>query len=106
MPPITTRHPGGREQGGTGGRLWRNLDKLMVDAQSSGKVNVRDFLDYLTTINDAGAREGEPAEAQGSVRLMTIHQARACSSRLSSWRMPAGSPEAEISLVSSCKSGI
>ncbi len=65
------------DQSGNGGRLWRNLDKLMVDAQASGKVNVRDFLDYLTTINDAGAREGEaPAEAQGSVRLMTIHQAK------------------------------
>ena len=52
------------EESGTGGRLWRNLDKLLVDAQGSGMVNVRDFLDYLTTLNDAGAREGEaPAEA-------------------------------------------
>ena len=60
---------------GTGGRLWRNLDKLLTDAQSSGQINVRDFLEYLATINDAGAREGEaPAEAQGSVRLMTIHK--------------------------------
>ncbi len=65
------------DQGGNAGRLWRNLDKLIVDAQDSGKVNVRDFLDYLTTINDAGAREGEaPSEAQGSVRLMTIHKAK------------------------------
>jgi ATP-dependent exoDNAse (exonuclease V) beta subunit len=65
------------DQGGNGGRLWRNLDKLMVDAQTSGEVNVRDFLDYLTTINDAGAREGEaPSEAQGSVRLMTIHSSK------------------------------
>ena len=58
---------------GAGGRLWRNLDKLLGDAQSSQQVNVRDFLEYLGTINDAGAREGEaPAEAQGAVRLMTI----------------------------------
>ncbi len=65
------------DKGGNGGRLWRNLDKLMLDALSSGKVSVRDFLDYLTTVNDAGAREGEaPAEAQGSVRLMTIHKAK------------------------------
>jgi ATP-dependent helicase/nuclease subunit A len=57
--------------------LWRNLDKLMVDAQASGKVNVRDFLDYLTSLNAAGAREGEAAgQAQGSVRLMTIHKAK------------------------------
>ena len=63
--------------GDSGGRLWRNLDKLILDAQASGKVNVRDFLDYLTTLNDAGAREGEAsAEAQGSVRLMTIHRAK------------------------------
>lgn len=62
---------------GTGGRLWRNLDKLVADAQSSGQINIRDFLDYLATINDAGAREGEaPAEAQGSVRLMTIHKSK------------------------------
>ena len=62
---------------GTGGRLWRNLDKLILDAQASGKVNVRDFLDYLVTLDDAGAREGEAsAEAQGSVRLMTIHRSK------------------------------
>jgi hypothetical protein len=38
---------------------WRNLDKLLTDAQSSGQINVRDFLEYLAAINDAGAREGE-----------------------------------------------
>ncbi|MCD4672556.1 MAG: UvrD-helicase domain-containing protein [Anaerolineaceae bacterium] len=65
------------DNSGTGGRLWRNLDKLIEDAQASEKVNVREFLDYLETINDAGAREGEaPAEAQGSVRLMTIHKSK------------------------------
>jgi ATP-dependent helicase/nuclease subunit A len=61
----------------SGGRLWRNLDKLLSDAHSSGQVNVRDFLDYLTTLSDAGAREGEaPADAQGAVRLMTIHKSK------------------------------
>ena len=60
-----------------GGRLWRNLDKLLSDTQLSQAVNVRDFLDMLKTINDAGAREGEAsAEAEGSVRLMTIHSAK------------------------------
>jgi ATP-dependent helicase/nuclease subunit A len=63
--------------GGSGGRLWRNLDKLLADAQASGQINVRDFLDYLATLSDAGAREGEaPAEAQGAVRLMTIHKSK------------------------------
>jgi len=65
------------EAGGVGSRLWRNLDKLLVDAQASGMVNVRDFLDYIETLNDAGAREGEaPAEALGAVRLMTIHKSK------------------------------
>ena len=60
-----------------GGRLWRNLDKLLSDAQASGQVNVRDFLDYLATLSEAGAREGEaPADAQGAVRLMTIHKSK------------------------------
>lgn len=65
------------DERGSNGRLWRNLDKLLADAQSSGLVSVRDFLEYLITLNDAGAREGEaPAEAQGAVRLMTIHKSK------------------------------
>lgn len=60
-----------------GGRLWRNLDKLLADTQLSQAVKVRDFLDMLKTLNDAGAREGEAsAEAEGSVRLMTIHSSK------------------------------
>lgn len=59
------------------GRLWRNVDKLLADTQLSKAVNVREYLDRLKTVNDAGAREGEaPADAQGSVRLMTIHAAK------------------------------
>jgi ATP-dependent exoDNAse (exonuclease V) beta subunit len=38
---------------------------------------VRNYLEMLETLNDAGAREGEAsAEAQGSVQLMTIHKAK------------------------------
>jgi ATP-dependent helicase/nuclease subunit A len=60
-----------------GGRLWRNLDKLVEDARAGGQCVVRDFLDYLETLNTAGAREGEaPSEAQGAVRLMTIHKSK------------------------------
>ena len=60
-----------------GGRLWRNVDKLLEDTQASQAATVRDFLDMLSTLDDAGAREGEaPAEADGSVRLMTIHKAK------------------------------
>jgi len=62
---------------GSGGRLWRNLDKLISDARSGRQVLVRDFLDYIAQLNDISAREGEaPAEAHGSVRLMTIHRAK------------------------------
>jgi len=65
------------DQEGGSGRLWRNLDKLIADARESGLVTVRDFLDNLKAIDEAGAREGEaPAEARGSVRLMTIHKAK------------------------------
>ena len=62
---------------GGGARLWRNLDKLILDARASGMISVRDFLEYLKTIEATGVREGEaPAQAQGSVRLMTIHKAK------------------------------
>lgn len=61
----------------SGGRLWRNVDKLIEDARSSKQVSVRSFLEMLETLNDAGAREGEaPAEAEGSVVLMTIHKSK------------------------------
>ncbi len=60
-----------------GGRLWRNVDKLLEDTQTSQAATVRDFLEMLSTLDDAGAREGEaPAEAEGSVLLMTIHKAK------------------------------
>jgi ATP-dependent helicase/nuclease subunit A len=62
---------------GDSARLWRNLDKLIGDAQDSGLVGVRGFLEYIATMRDVGAREGEAAsEAEGSVRLMTIHKAK------------------------------
>jgi ATP-dependent exoDNAse (exonuclease V) beta subunit len=58
-------------------RMWRNLDKLIQDAHKSGLVRVRSFLDYVQTLRDVGAREGEaPVEEHGSVRLMTVHKAK------------------------------
>jgi ATP-dependent exoDNAse (exonuclease V) beta subunit len=58
-------------------RLWRNLDKLLVDAQTSGIVQVSVFFEYLQTLQDVGAREGEAAiDAHGAVQLMTIHKAK------------------------------
>ncbi len=58
-------------------RLWRNIDKLLADAQSSGLVRVRAFLEHVDTLRDVGAREGESvSEAEGAVRLMTIHKSK------------------------------
>jgi ATP-dependent helicase/nuclease subunit A len=62
-------------------RLWRNVDKLIGDAQTSGQVRVRAFLEYIDSMRDVGAREAEAAsegasEGKGSVRLMTIHKSK------------------------------
>lgn len=58
-------------------RLWRNLDKLISDAHASEAIQVQAFLDYLLNLREVGAREGEaPVEAEGAVRLMTIHKAK------------------------------
>lgn len=74
---ATADQKGSSKSGSAGGRLWRNIDKLLEDAQVSQQVNVRSFLEMLATLNDAGAREGEaPAEADGAVRLMTIHKSK------------------------------
>ena len=58
-------------------RGWLNLDKLLMDARSSEKVSVSEFLTWLETVKEAGAREGEaPSANEGAVRLMVIHQAK------------------------------
>ena len=58
-------------------RLWRNLDKLVDDAQFSELVTVNAFLEYLTALREVGAREGEaPAGEGGALQLMTIHKAK------------------------------
>jgi ATP-dependent helicase/nuclease subunit A len=58
-------------------RYWQNVDKLLADAHTSQLVGVRAFLEYIRTLRDVGAREGEaPVEAQGAVQLMTVHKAK------------------------------
>ena len=60
-----------------GGRLQRNVDKLLADAHRSRMVNLDDFLVYVQTMRDVGTREGEaPVEADGAVQLMTVHKAK------------------------------
>ena len=58
-------------------RLARNVDKLLADAHRSRLGAVGDFLEYVQSLRDVGAREGEaPAEVGGAVQLMTVHKAK------------------------------
>jgi len=60
-----------------GHRLCRNVDKLLADAHRSGLVSVGEFLEYVQSLRDVAAREGEaPVEAGGAVQLMTVHKAK------------------------------
>ena len=60
-----------------GARLRRNVDKLLADAHRSRLVNLSEFLEYVQTLRDIGAREGEaPVEAEGALQLMTVHKAK------------------------------
>jgi ATP-dependent exoDNAse (exonuclease V) beta subunit len=60
-----------------GTRALRNVDKLLADAHKSGLVSVREFIEYVRTLRDVGAREGEaPTEAGSAVQLMTVHKAK------------------------------
>ena len=64
-----------------GGRMIRNVEKLLADAHRSHLVNLNDFLAYVQTMRDVGLREGEsPADPStgsgGAVQLMTVHKAK------------------------------
>jgi ATP-dependent helicase/nuclease subunit A len=62
-----------------GGRMLRNVEKLLADAHRSRLVSLPDFLAYVQTLRDVGLREGEaPADASagGTVQLMTVHKAK------------------------------
>ncbi|MFH1632873.1 MAG: UvrD-helicase domain-containing protein [Chloroflexota bacterium] len=60
-----------------GGRMQRNVDKLLADAHRSRLVSLGDFLAYVQTLRDVGLREGEaPVEAEGAVQLMSVHKAK------------------------------
>jgi len=60
-----------------GHRLCRNVDKLLADAHRSGLVSVGEFLEYVQSLRDVAAREGEaPVEVEGAIQLMTVHKAK------------------------------
>ncbi len=61
----------------SGHRLCRNVDKLLADAHRSGLVSAGEFLEYVQSLRDVAAREGEaPVEAEGAIQLMTVHKAK------------------------------
>lgn len=73
----TTLYPAILGAARPGLRLQRNVDKLLADASASGIVRVAEFLEYVETLRESGAREGEaPTEAGGAVRLMSVHKAK------------------------------
>ncbi|MBC8075710.1 MAG: hypothetical protein H7Y32_06495, partial [Chloroflexales bacterium] len=58
-------------------RLWRNIDKLLLDAQRSPLVQARAFLPSLDALRESDVRSPEaPADVAGAVQLMTIHAAK------------------------------
>ncbi len=60
-----------------GERPRRNVAKLLADAHASGLVSVGEFLEYVRTLRDVEAREGEaPVAAGAAAQLMTVHKAK------------------------------
>ena len=58
-------------------RARRNIAKLLTDAQTSGLVQVSDFLAYVAAAKGAQVKEGEaPVLSQGAVQIMTVHKAK------------------------------
>jgi ATP-dependent helicase/nuclease subunit A len=58
-------------------RAVRNVHKLLGDAHTSSLVSVTAFLEYVSGLQDSGAREGEArAAADGAVQIMSVHQAK------------------------------
>jgi len=76
---ILSSVPNPNTPGAGGGRMLRNVEKLLADAHRSRLVNLSDFLSYIQTLRDVGLREGEApvdASASGAVQLMTVHKAK------------------------------
>ena len=58
-------------------RAARNVAKLLADARASELVGVGEFLEYVESLRDVGAREGEARPtSEGAVQLMTVHGAK------------------------------
>lgn len=58
-------------------RAARNVQKLLTNAQLSERIQVEEFLTYLSNVRDSGSREGEArTTADGAVQIMSVHQAK------------------------------
>lgn len=58
-------------------RAANNLRKLVADAQTSGVVNMHDFLQFIQESRNIAVREGEAQlVSEGAVQIMTVHQAK------------------------------
>lgn len=79
-----------------GARRRGNVEKLLEKAQSSGKISLGAFTQYLKDLSDREVREGEAAlEGEGAVKLMTVHKSKGLEFPVvvladCSWSNPAG----------------
>ena len=55
------------------GREWRNIEKMINDCRAANHLILRDYLDFIDSLDDNEVRTGEaPAEAIGAVTIMTV----------------------------------
>lgn len=60
-----------------GARRRGNVEKLLEKAQSSGKITLGAFSQYLKDLSDREIHEGEAAlEGEGAIKLMTVHKSK------------------------------
>jgi len=60
-----------------GARRRANVEKLVAKAESSGRITLGAFSQYIADLSAREAREGEaPLETQGAVTLMTVHASK------------------------------
>ncbi|MCC6801549.1 MAG: UvrD-helicase domain-containing protein [Anaerolineae bacterium] len=60
-----------------GKRRRGNVEKLLEKAESSGRITLSAFTQYLVDMSASEAREGEAVlESEGAVQLMTVHKSK------------------------------
>jgi ATP-dependent helicase/nuclease subunit A len=67
---VLTGLPDGRRKRG-------NVEKLLEKAETSGRITLSAFTQYLKDMSENEAREGEAAfDSDGAVQLMTVHKSK------------------------------